>query len=186
MIQSFFGSDIWNYVNLALPAFRYRDEANFNDALIEKLTREKYGDDFVFMPAGLTKLHLLAFCTLTRVPLYMGNCDGQPFNLDNQSFGHALNGDYSVCPTEQGIIKIYQYENAEWTDDPDQMMSVEEVLYTFCMSLSDYRTTWKPQEKTSINCKDNKGLRYYPGTGWEIKSENFDGERGLKRNFIPI
>lgn len=184
MVRSFFASDIWDYVNMVLPTWQYRDEANFNDSLMEKLARKKHGDDFVFLPSGLTKLHLLAFCSIVRVPLYMGNCHGQSFNLDNQSFQHTLNGDYSVCPTEQGFIKIYQPETAEWTDDPDQMMTVEEVLYTFCMSLSDCRTTWKPQEYTVINCKDNKSLRCDPAAGWEITQAK-DCAKGLKRNFIP-
>lgn len=185
MIRSFFSCDIWTYVNMVLPAWQYRDEANFNDSLMEKLAREKNGDDFVLMPAGLTKLHLVAFCSLVRVPLYMGNCDGQPFDLGNQSFGHTLNGDYSFCPTEQGFIKIYQPETAEWTDDSDQMMSVEEVLYTFCMSLSEHRTAWKPEEDLAIKCRENKGLNYYPASGWEIVREAKDGAKGLKRNFIP-
>lgn len=144
----------------------------------------------IYIPAGLTRLHLLALCSMTHLPIYMGNCDGQPFSVNNQSYEHTLNGNYTTCPTEKGIIEAMEiFDNADyWTEDGEQMMSVEEVLYAAFVDREDSFSpdSWCPKNNVVINCRGGEALVYYPGTGWEIKGENIDGERGLKRNFIPI
>ena len=144
-----------------------------------------------FIPAGLTRLHLLALCSLTHLPIYMGNCHGQPFNAYNQCYEHTLNGQYEPRLTERGIIEVITELRADeyWTEDNQQMMTVEEALYVIFFSRCDYYSTeenWAPKDKNIvINCRGGEALVYYAGTGWEIK-DYIDGEKGLERKFIPL
>lgn len=159
-----------------------------------------------FLPQGLTRTALLGANSIYGEHFYQGisTKDGVIIggSVKGISLGHTYGSEVEFIPTRSGFLRIYTPETAEWTEDRNEMCSLEELMFMQLVAAicrhagrwDDSRMApWGKEEEIFILTRNtipkhpanHGGYGYYPNSGWEVTGIP-KGNAGWKRVFIPF